>query len=101
VARLTPSHLHRFLGEIRAEYELTVAEVLRLRGGDDLLAADPVLRQTLRVRDAYLAPLHELQVSLMERWRADRDGGRRPDPAVGRALLLSVNGIAAGLRNTG
>jgi phosphoenolpyruvate carboxylase len=101
VARLTPPHLHRFLDEIRAEYELTVAEVLRLRGGDDLLAADPVLRQTLRVRDAYLAPLHDLQVSLMERWRADRDVGRRPDPAVARALLLSVNGIAAGLRNTG
>jgi phosphoenolpyruvate carboxylase len=101
VARLVPAGLHRFFDVIRAEHELTVAEVLRLRGGDDLLAADPVLRQTLRVRDAYLAPLHDLQVALMERWRADRAAGRQPDPTVARALLLTVNGIAAGLRNTG
>ncbi|HSD81955.1 MAG TPA: phosphoenolpyruvate carboxylase [Solirubrobacteraceae bacterium] len=101
VGRLVPAHLHRFLDAIRAEHDLALAEVLRLRGGDDLLAADPVLRQTLRVRDAYLAPLHDLQVALMERWRADQAAGRRPDPAVARALLLTVNGIAAGLRNTG
>jgi len=101
VRRLVPAHLRRFTDVIAAEYELSVAEVLRLRGGDELLASDPVLRQTLRVRDAYLAPLHDLQVSLLERWRADRADGLEADRAVGRALLLTVNGIAAGLRNTG
>jgi phosphoenolpyruvate carboxylase len=53
------------------------------------------------VRDDYLAPLHLMQVTLMSRFRADRAAGRHPDPAVERALLLTVNGIAAGLRNTG
>jgi phosphoenolpyruvate carboxylase len=53
------------------------------------------------VRDGYLAPLHLLQVTLTARYREDRDAGRHPDPAVARALLLTVNGIAAGLRNTG
>ena len=53
------------------------------------------------VRDAHLAPLHYLQVALTERLRAERDAGREPDPAVARALLLTVNGIAAGMRNTG
>ena len=87
--------------DIRAEHELTMEEILRLRGEDALLDSDPVLQRTLRVRDDYLAPLHYLQVALTERRRADRDAGREPDPDLARALLLTVNGIAAGLRNTG
>ncbi len=101
VGRLVRPELMRLLETIEAEYELTVAELLRLTGESELLGANPVLQRTLRVRDAYLAPLHLLQVSLTERWRADRAAGREADPAVERALLLTVNGIAAGLRNTG
>jgi phosphoenolpyruvate carboxylase len=86
---------------IRAEHDLTVTELLRVTGQDSLLAANPLLERTLGVRDAYLAPLHLVQVTLTQRWRADLDAGRLPDPAVARALLLTVNGIAAGLRNTG
>ncbi|HEY5332095.1 MAG TPA: phosphoenolpyruvate carboxylase, partial [Solirubrobacterales bacterium] len=66
----------------------------------ELLASNPDLARTLRVRDDYLAPLHYLQVSLLERWRAAADDSER-DPDLARALLLTVNGIAAGLRNTG
>jgi phosphoenolpyruvate carboxylase len=95
VDRLAPGH-RRLYEVVRAEYELTVAELLRVTGEDELLGDNPVLAQTLRVRDAYLAPLHYMQVALMERWRA-----RPGDPQTERALLLSVNGIAAGLRNTG
>ena len=76
-------------------------ELLRLRGEEELLGTDPVLQRTLRVRDDYLAPLHYLQVALTERSRADQEAGREPDPDLARALLLTVNGIAAGLRNTG
>ena len=101
VRRLAPPELHPLYEEIRAEYELTVDEVRRIVGSDELLAANPMLRRTLRVRDAHLAPLHYLQVALAERLRAARDAGREPDPAVARALLLTVNGIVAGMRNTG
>jgi phosphoenolpyruvate carboxylase len=101
VNRLVPRDLHYLFDAIRAEHDLAVAEILRVTGQDALLAANPILEQTLRVRDAYLAPLHLLQVTLTARLREDRDAGHHPDPAVARALLLTVNGIAAGLRNTG
>jgi phosphoenolpyruvate carboxylase len=101
VERLVPPELQRLFDDIRAEHDLTMAELLRLSGEDELLGADPVLQRTLRVRDAYLAPLHYLQVALTERRRADAEAGREPDPDLARALLLTVNGIAAGLRNTG
>jgi phosphoenolpyruvate carboxylase len=101
VERLAPPELRRLFDDIRAEHELTMDELLRLRGEDELLGTDPVLQRTLRVRDDYLAPLHYLQVALTERRRADSEAGREPDPDLARALLLTVNGIAAGLRNTG
>jgi phosphoenolpyruvate carboxylase len=99
VTGLVPPELHRLFDDIRAEYGRTVAEVLRIIGGTELLAAHPVLRRTLAVRDAHLAPLHYLQVALTGRLRAS--AGDEPDPALGRALLLTANGIAAGMRNTG
>jgi phosphoenolpyruvate carboxylase len=101
VRRLAPEALHHVFHKIRDEWELTIAELLAITGQDDLLGANPVLQRTLRVRAAYLAPLHYLQIALLERWRADRATDDEPDEEVARALLLTVNGIAAGLRNTG
>jgi phosphoenolpyruvate carboxylase len=60
------AELHHRYKRIRCEYELTVAQVLRITGGRDLLVANPVLKRTLRVRDLYLAPLHYLQVALTD-----------------------------------
>jgi phosphoenolpyruvate carboxylase len=98
VDALVPSELHHILPVIHAEYARTVEEVLRVTGQTAVLDGNPVLRRTLEVRAAYLAPLHDLQVALLKRVRAAPD---EPDGELRRALLLAINGIAAGLRNTG
>ena len=71
--------------------------MLAVLGTDRLLGAQPDPRRTLAVRDTYLEPLHLLQVELLQRWRE----ASTPDPTLQRALLLTINGIANGLRNTG
>jgi phosphoenolpyruvate carboxylase len=100
VEGLVPTELHHLFERIRAEHDRTVAELLTVTGQDQLLSGDPVLRASLRTRDAYLAPLSYLQVSLLGRVRALPDEVE-PDPMLQRALLLSANAIAVGLRNTG
>jgi phosphoenolpyruvate carboxylase len=84
---------------IREEHARTIEEVLAVTGQDELLAGAPTLRSTLAIRDVYLQPLHALQVSLLARTRELPED--EPDLELQRALLLTINGIAAGLRNTG
>ena len=96
VSALVDPSLHHFLDDIKVEFELTVSEILLLTGKKDILADQEILAQTLQVRDAYLAPLHLLQISLLKKVREGSS-----DPLNTRALLLTINGVAAGLRNTG
>ena len=97
VNTLVDPSLRHFLIDIEAEFELTKSEILLLTKKSELLGDQPILARTLQVRDAYLAPLHLLQVTLLHRVRADEN----IDPLIRRALLLTINGVAAGLRNTG
>ena len=96
VQALVPEDLHELFDDIRDEHARTVEQVLAVTGEASLLDGNPILRTTLEIRDLYLDPLHHLQVQLLARRRAGED-----DPLLARALLLTVNGIAAGMRNTG
>lgn len=101
VDSLVPAELRYLFASIEEEYELTVEQVLALTGSPSLLAREPVLAQTLATRDGHLLPLQLMQVQLLARVRAVREEGGEPDPGLMRALLLTINGIATGLRNTG
>jgi phosphoenolpyruvate carboxylase len=96
VKSLVEPGLQAIYGEIAEEHARSVAEILNLTGESSLIEARPLLRRTLAVRADYLRPVHHLQVELLGRHRS---GSEEPD--LRRALLITVNAIAAGLRNTG
>jgi phosphoenolpyruvate carboxylase len=94
---LVPNHLRRLFGDIEEEHARTVEELMRVTGQPHLLAVNPTLHRTFEVRDTYLLPLHEMQVRLLQRMRATEE----PTVELQRALSVTINGIATGLRNTG
>ena len=97
VEALVDTSLHPIFATIRAEFDRTVDEVLSVTAQRRLLDRSPTLQRTLGVRAPYIDPLNYLQISLLARHRS----GEEIDPLQERALLLSINGIAAGLKNTG
>ncbi|MGV8941950.1 MAG: phosphoenolpyruvate carboxylase [Lysobacter sp.] len=82
---------------IVAEFRRTRDAVLAIKSEDQLLAGDLRLRQSIRLRNPYVDPISLLQVDLLKRWRA----GDRSDDGLLQVLMATVNGIAAGIQNTG
>jgi phosphoenolpyruvate carboxylase len=83
-------------GQIQDEWHRTVRYLLEITGQSELLEANPALSRSLRNRSPYIDPLNHLQVELLRRYRAGDTNER-----TRRAILLTLNGIAAGLRNSG
>ncbi|HSO05814.1 MAG TPA: phosphoenolpyruvate carboxylase, partial [Pelomicrobium sp.] len=86
----------RVFGRIRAEWQRTVAHLFGITGRRELLQDNPSLARSLRNRAPYIDPLNHLQVELLRRHRAGDS-----DPAVNRAIHLTINGVASALRNSG
>lgn len=90
----------KIFGLIQAEWQRTSDAVSLITGEKQRLASNPSLARSIEHRFPYLDPLNHLQVELMRRYRQRREG----DPAnerVQRGIHISINGVAAGLRNTG
>ena len=84
----------RVFGSLRDEHDRARAAVLEIVEARELLDRHPVLQQSIRLRNPYVDPMNAIQVELLKRWRSGNE-------AALRALLRSIAGIAAALRNTG
>jgi len=94
-ALLTPAELAEVGEGLRARLEQMRSVLLHVLDQDELLEADPTLRRSLQLRRAYLDPINLIQAELLRRQR------NADDVQLQDALLATVNGIAAGLKNTG
>ncbi len=81
---------------LRTEWQASMDALLEITGQQELLAGNPLLKRSIRNRFPYLDPLNHLQIELMQRYRAGTQ-----DERVKRGIHLTINGIAAGLRNSG
>jgi phosphoenolpyruvate carboxylase len=87
-------------GETFAEFERTKQAVLAVTGTSDLLDDNPVLKRSIRLRNPYVDPLSYMQVQLLKESRSGALSEEARRQAT-EAILVTINGIAAGLRNTG
>jgi phosphoenolpyruvate carboxylase len=86
----------KVFGVLEDEWRRTTKALNTIRGTTERLADNPALARSIRHRFPYIAPLNHLQVELLRRWR----GGEQADRTL-RTILISINGVAAGLRNSG
>lgn len=101
-AHLTDDEHLKTLGvELRQRLHDAVQTLLAVKGESKLLSSNDVLDQAMTVRKPYLLPLHLLQAELMKRRREYLANRQEENTPVDHALMVSIAGIAAGLRNTG
>ena len=97
-AELVPDEALRekIFGRIRREWHTSIETLLDIMGQERLLQGNPLLERSIRNRFPYLDPLNHVQVELLKKHRA-----QNPDEQVLRGIQLTINGISAGLRNSG
>ncbi len=83
-------------GRISGEWDRSVKWLFAITGNTELLQDNPTLARSIRNRIPYIDPLNHLQVALLRRYRSGDDGDE-----VKRAIHLTINGVTAGLRNSG
>jgi len=96
--RLVPPDLRDLGVQLRKELQNTIDRILEVTGHTRLLDTYPEGRLSLEARNPYIDPINLLQIELLRRLR---QAGDEPSPEVWEAFVLTVNGIAAGMRNTG
>lgn len=94
-ARLVPGSLTHIGQGLRDSYGCTVQEVLSITGHEHLIEHNKVLQRSIRVRNPYVDPLNLLQVEFLRRLREEEE------EALWEAVLITMNGVAQGMRNTG
>jgi phosphoenolpyruvate carboxylase len=91
----------RVFATLEAEFNLTLRMILAITGQKALLETNPVLERSIRLRNPYVDPMSLIQVELIRRKRALIAAGKPDSPELNRAISATINGISAGLRNTG
>jgi phosphoenolpyruvate carboxylase len=97
--RLVPSDLQGLGETLRGELQTTIDRILEVSGHARLLETYPEGRLSLEARNPYIDPINLLQIELLRRLRQAEDA--EPSAEVWEAFVMTVNGIAAGMRNTG
>ena len=92
---LVPQELRGIGSSLREQLLRDTATILEISGGQQLLASEPWIRESLRLRSIYTEPLNMLQAELLQRNRA------AAEPVLERAIMVTIAGVAAGMRNTG
>jgi phosphoenolpyruvate carboxylase len=91
----------RVFATLEAEFNLTHRMILEITQQKSLLETNPVLERSIRLRNPYVDPMSLLQVELIRRKRTAAAKGEDAAPELDRAISATINGISAGLRNTG
>jgi phosphoenolpyruvate carboxylase len=87
--------------DIRGEYDRTHQILLSISGHSELMETEPITKDSIRLRNPYVDPLNYLQVEMLRRLRALPDPSTPEAESLREVIILTINGIAAGLRNTG
>ncbi|AGP83203.1 phosphoenolpyruvate carboxylase [Alteromonas mediterranea MED64] len=97
--RLVPKELKHFGEALRSELKESISSLLAITGEDDIMKNDPQGKESMEIRAGYLQPLHYLQIELLDRIRKAGDDAQ--NTSLERAMMVTIAGIAIGMRNTG
>ncbi|MDJ0042393.1 MULTISPECIES: phosphoenolpyruvate carboxylase [Pantoea] len=99
--RLVDKSLWPLGKQLREQLDADIKAVLTIANDSHLMADQPWIAESIALRNVYTDPLNVLQAELLHRSRAQEGRGDEPDARVEQALMVTIAGVAAGMRNTG